>query len=50
VPLSAEKIQQCIQPDSHWQSVVSETVEVGEQLVMILDPAKLVSREQLMAA
>jgi hypothetical protein len=29
---------------------VSETVEVGEQLVMILDPAKLVSQEQLLAA
>ena len=50
VPLSADKIQQCIQPDGQWQSIVSETVEVGGQLVMILDPARLVAREQLMAA
>jgi purine-binding chemotaxis protein CheW len=50
VPLSADKIQQCIQPDGQWQSIVSETVEVGDQLVMILDPARLVTREQLMAA
>lgn len=50
VPLSADKIQQCIQPDGQWQSIVSETVEVGDQLVMILDPARLVAREQLMAA
>lgn len=50
VPLSADKIQQCIQPDGQWQSMVSETVEVGGQLVMILDPARLVAREQLMAA
>lgn len=50
VPLSADKIQQCIQPDGQWQSIVSETVEVGNQLVMILDPARLVAREQLMAA
>lgn len=50
VPMSADHIQQRIQPDSRWQSIVSETVEVGEQLVMILDPARLVSREQLMAA
>ncbi|WP_430445955.1 chemotaxis protein CheW [Sphingorhabdus contaminans] len=50
VPLSADKIQQCIQPDGQWQSIVSETVEIGDQLVMILDPARLVAREQLMAA
>ena len=50
VPLSVDNIQQCIQPESQWQSIVSETVEVGEQLVMILDPAKLVSHEQLLAA
>lgn len=50
VPLSADKIQQCILPDGQWQSIVSETVEVGDQLVMILDPARLVAREQLMAA
>lgn len=50
VPLSADKIQQCIQPDGQWQSIVSETVEVGDQLVMILNPARLVTREQLMAA
>lgn len=50
VSITAEQIQKSIQPSAQWKSVVSETALVGDQLVMILNPATLVQGDLSMAA
>lgn len=50
VSISSEQIQKSIQPSAPWKSIVSETALVGDQLVMVLNPAKLVQGDLLIAA
>ncbi|HEV7233386.1 MAG TPA: chemotaxis protein CheW [Sphingorhabdus sp.] len=50
VSISAEDIETAINPAAHWKPIISETASVGGELVMILDPAKLVAGEQALAA
>jgi purine-binding chemotaxis protein CheW len=50
VPISREQIEVAISPSEQWKTIISETASIGDDLVMILDPAKLVAGEQLLAA
>jgi purine-binding chemotaxis protein CheW len=50
VPISSDDIQTAIQPSDIWKSIISETASVDGQLVMILDPSKLVAGELALAA
>jgi len=50
VSILPEDIQSAIKPSEQWKSIISETASVGDNLVMILDPAKLVAGEQALAA
>jgi purine-binding chemotaxis protein CheW len=50
VSISDGDIQNAINPSEQWKSIITETASVGEELVMIVDPAKLVAGEQALAA
>lgn len=50
VSISSDDIQPAISPADQWKSIISETASVGDDLVMILDPAKLVAGEHALAA
>jgi purine-binding chemotaxis protein CheW len=50
VSISDEAIQKSISPSAKWKPVISEIAQVGDHLVMILDPAKMVDCDQLLAA
>jgi purine-binding chemotaxis protein CheW len=50
VSIAPDDIQTAINPSHQWKSIISETASVGDHLVMILDPAKLVAGEQALAA
>lgn len=50
VSISPDDIQTAISPTGQWKSIISETAAVGDDLVMILDPAKLVAGEHALAA
>lgn len=50
VSISDEAIQKSISPSAKWKPVTSEIAQVGDHLVMILDPAKMVECDQLLAA
>lgn len=50
VSIATGDIQTAINPSDHWKTIISETASVGGDLVMILDPAKLVAGEQALAA
>ena len=50
VSISSDDIQTAIQPSDIWKSIISETASVDGELVMILDPSKLVAGELQLAA
>lgn len=50
VPISSENIQIAIHPSDIWKSIILETASVDGELVMILDPSKLVAGELALAA
>jgi len=50
VSISSDDIQTAIQPSDIWKSIISETASVDGELVMILDPSKLVAGELALAA
>lgn len=50
VTISPDDIQSEIGPDDRWKTIISQTASVGGELVMILDPARLVAGEQSLAA
>jgi purine-binding chemotaxis protein CheW len=50
VSISPDDIQTAISPSGQWSMIISETAAVGGDLVMILDPAKLVAGEKALAA
>ena len=50
VSISDEVIQRSINPSAKWKSIVSNIAQVGENLVMILDPSKMVRGDQVLAA
>ncbi len=50
VPISSENIQTAIHPSDIWKSIILETASVDGELVMILDPSKLVAGELALAA
>ena len=50
VPISSENIQTAIHPSDIWKSIIMETASVDGELVMILDPSKLVAGELALAA
>lgn len=50
VPILPEQIQSAISPSEQWKSIISQTASVGDDLVMILDPAKLVAGDPALAA
>lgn len=50
VSISSDNVQAAINPSDQWKAIISETASVGDDLVMILDPAKLVAGEQALAA
>lgn len=50
VSISADQIQKSISPSAQWKSIISDIAQVGDHLVMILDPVKLVQDDRLMAA
>jgi purine-binding chemotaxis protein CheW len=50
VSISYEVIQKSISPSSKWKPIVSDIAQVDDHLVMILDPAKMVQCDQLLAA
>lgn len=50
VSISSDDIQTAIQPSDIWKSIISETALVDGELVMILDPSKLVAGELALAA
>lgn len=50
VPISLDDIQPAIHPSEIWKSIISETASVDGNLVMILDPAKLVAGDLSLAA
>ncbi len=50
VSISDEVIQKSISPSSKWKPIVSDIAQVDDHLVMILDPAKMVQCDQLLAA
>lgn len=50
VSISSDDIETAIQPSDIWKSIISETASVDGELVMILDPSKLVAGELALAA
>lgn len=50
VAITAEQIENHVKPAKIWASLVTGTASVGGKMVMILDPARLVSGEQALAA
>lgn len=50
VSISPSDIQTEIAPANQWKAIISQTASVGGELVMILDPARLVAGEQSQAA
>lgn len=50
VTVSSDDIQTAIQPSDIWKSIISETASVDGELVMILDPSKLVAGKLALAA
>lgn len=50
VSISDEVIQKSISPSAKWTPIISDVAQVDDHLVMILDPAKMVQCDQLLAA
>lgn len=50
VSISDEVIQKSISPSAKWRPIISDVAQVGDHLVMILDPTKMVQCDQLLAA
>lgn len=50
VLIASDDIQTAISPSEQWKSIISETASVGDGLVMLLDPARLVAGEHALAA
>jgi purine-binding chemotaxis protein CheW len=50
VSIAEADIQAAIAPAAQWKQIISETASVNGDLVMILDPARLVAGQQLLAA
>ena len=50
VMIASDDIQAAIRPSEQWKSIISETASVGDGLVMLLDPARLVAGEHTLAA
>jgi purine-binding chemotaxis protein CheW len=50
VSISDEVMQKSISPSAKWKPIISDVAQVGDHLVMILDPAKMVQCDQLLAA
>jgi purine-binding chemotaxis protein CheW len=50
VSIAEADIQAAIAPAAQWKQIISETASVNGDLVMILDPARLVAGQQVLAA
>lgn len=50
VSIGNDQIESNIKPPKIWQRLISGTVSVGDEMIMILDPSRLVSGEEALAA
>jgi purine-binding chemotaxis protein CheW len=50
VSIAPEQVQNSLNPAPQWKPIISEIATVGGELVMIVDPAKLVAGEHALAA
>ena len=50
VTITVEQIEHNIKPAKAWAPLVTGTASVGGEMVMILDPARLVNAEEALAA
>lgn len=50
VSINEDQIENNIQPAAIWSALVTETASVDSRLIMILDPASLVSGQDALAA
>ncbi len=50
VSIGDEQIESHIKPSKIWESLISGTASVGGEMVMILDPSRLVNRDEALAA
>ncbi len=50
VPLDTDEVDNSINPGADWQAIVTGIVAVGDDMAMMIDPAKLVGGLELMAA
>jgi purine-binding chemotaxis protein CheW len=50
VSIGEEQIESHIKPAKIWESLISGTASVGGEMVMILDPSRLVNRDEALAA
>ncbi len=50
VTINPEQIEQHVKPAKIWMPLITGTASVGGEMVMILDPARLVNGEEALAA